>query len=230
MSKFFTSFLCFFIAFLNLNNVYGQGQGTANNIEVAQVSSPIANFNYQLNDSVELVIRIRNVGPNALIAGDQFKITYSIANSDSTYSRDTLIQVGVPMAVGNILQYTLLEKIVLDNASNFSVCADVKGTIVYPDNTNKFPSSCSAFIVGLEKTKPSVESIYFANGRLNFKINHGSELKAYIFDLTGRQLAEKNIQPHQRQSIDLVNPSKGFYFLKLIDKTGNSAITKFVIN
>ena len=230
MLKLLTSFLCFYIAFINLNIVYGQGQGSTNSIEVAQVSSPVASFNYQLNDSVDLIVRIRNVGPNALIAGDQFKITYSIANSDSTYSRDTLLQVGTPMPVGRFLQYTLLEKLVLDNASNFSVCADVKGTILYPSNTNKFPSACSSFIVGIEKVMPSVESIFYTNGRLNFKINHHSELKAYIFDLTGRQLAEKTIQPHQRQSIDLVNPSKGFYFLKLIDRTRNSAITKFVIN
>lgn len=235
MLKNFTTSLSLIIAFFCINNANGQGQGNSNALKVVQVASPVANFNYKLNDSVDIIIRIRNEGPNALIAGDQFKLTYSVANNDTTYSDDTLVQVGEAMAVNRILEYTIIEdlvldELILDSAFNFSVCADVSGTVIYPVNTNKIRNACSAFIVGIEKLKPSVESIFYANGSLNFKINHPTQLKAYVFDLTGRQLAGKTINPKLSQSIDLSNPSKGFYFLKLIDKAGNSAITKFVIN
>ena len=117
--------------------------GQDNAEKVVEILKPNSGLLYTAFDSTEVVIRIKNEGPNDLIAGDQFKVTYSLSNASGTgVDFDTLIQVGSPtLTAGSTRSYTINSKLKFEGDNTYSLCADVvRGTTLYPTNTNKFSS------------------------------------------------------------------------------------------
>lgn len=213
--------------FISLSSI---AQLQTNSLEVLQLVSPQGNFNYQESDSVNFVIRIQNNGPNDLIAGDQFNITYSIANKNSTYAIDTNITVGSAMQVDQILQYTIARDITFSNSNNFVACATVNGTNLFPNNPNKFPTKCASFVVNIEKHRLPINKLYYASGKLTFSIEQKKNFRAEVFDITGRLLLSKTLNGNQQQELNFAPPSKGIYFLKVNDFNGGTSTKKFIIN
>lgn len=201
----------------------------SNDIKVIEVVSPISNFNYAESDVVDFVIRIRNNGPHDLIGGDQFNLTYSLANPDTTIAFDTNLTIGEPMDVGRTLRFTIQDDISFNDGNNFSACALVNGTNIFPINTNKFPGECSSFIVGLENRELPLQKVFYQDGMIQFSLGQPLKLQAEVFDMTGRLLLNRSISAGQNRSIKFQPTAKGIYFLKLSDEDGRTAIKKFIV-
>ena len=204
----------------------------SNSIAVSEIVSPTANFNYEKGDVFDFKVRIRNFGPNELIAGDQFRVTYSVASEDTSFAIDTNITVGTQMFVDDLLEYTLATSISFQDNSSILACADVsRGTNIFPDNLNKFPGKCNFFLVGLEERKLQLNTIFYSNGRLNFQLESPETVQVEIYDTSAKLLLRKSLaRGYNNQSIDFANASKGFYFLRIYDRNGNSNSAKFVVN
>ena len=228
MKYYFYIFLLITGVFTLSTSLYGQSE-ISNDAEVLEVVSPVANFNYAAEDRVDYVIRIRNNGPNNLIAGDQFRLSYSLANQDTTIAFDTAITVGEPMEVGRVIGYTILEDMTFGSSNNFSACANVNGTNIFPINTNKFPGACSSFIVGIEDLRLAVDQVFYNDGGIHFFINQSGKFDLEIFDMTGKLLLQKTLAGNQEQKINFNDAVKGLYFLKITDQERNTAIKKFIV-
>lgn len=203
----------------------------SNSVAVSDIVSPIAHFNYKLEDSVDFIIRIRNIGPNEIIGADQFLLSYSISNNDTSFSVDTTLRVGSNMPVNTVLEYTIRENIGFNSSNQFSVCADVRrGTVLFPDNQNKFPGQCNSFVVGIEKNELPLTSIFYSMGKLHFSLGQNSTVHASIYNISAKRLIRKTISGNQSQRINFSAPSKGIYFLVVEDNNGNRASAKFVVN
>ncbi len=201
-----------------------------NEMEVAQVPSPIKNVNYNSPDSADIIIRIRNIGPNTIDAFDSIRVRYTISQTDTAIQIDTTLAAGRPVVPNSLIQFTLRENYKFEGKGAFSVCADALGTILYPTNSSKFPGACSQFLVGIESIDLKPNKVYFANGQLNFELKEAFSGKMQIFDITGKSLQENVLKSSKKHKISFNTSAKGFYFLKIIDQNGNSSISKFVVN
>lgn len=215
----------FLLMFLSLT-----ADAQVNEMEVAQVPSPIKNTNYNSPDSADIIIRIRNVGPNTIQTFDSIRVRYTISQSDTAIQIDTTLFPGRPVVPNSLIQFTLRENYKFEGKGSFSVCADALGTILYPTNPSKFPGACSQFLVGIESVDLKPNKVYFSNGRLNFELQEAFAGQVLIFDITGKALQENVLRSNKKHSISFNTSAKGFYFLKIIDQSGNSSISKFVVN
>lgn len=209
-------------------------QSSSNSIFVQQVFSPAANRNYNTIDSADFIIRIRNQGPNALIGGDQFILSYSISDGtpNGSVDYDTLLQVGTPtMRVGELREFTVHKNIKFNGNKIVAACADVRrGTVLYPNNPNKNSGDCSTFSVGIDENEVKIDKVYFNNNTLFFSLNQPTNTTIEVHDITGKLILSRRLSNKVAQSIPMSNQSKGFYFLRVTNKGGSSAIAKFVVN
>ena len=235
VNRLFLLVVCFISA------ITAQGQVQENSIKVQQVFSPKNNTFYNEVDSFDIIIRIRNLGPEIILAGDQFNLSYSIGDGGiGTQSFDTLLQVGDStsafnrgnMPVNQLREYVIARNYKINGNNLFAVCADVKeGTVLYPINPLKDAGDCVQFTVGIEDQKPSISKLYYANNTINFSLNNPSDhLNIEVYDITGKVLLRKTLKNQFEQSISMGEQNKGFYFLKLISQKGESVTAKFVVN
>ena len=211
--------------------IFAQGD-FENNIKVQDVVSPSART-YNTVDSFDIVIRIQNLGPNALIPGDKFNISYSVGDgSINSQFFDTLLQVGGSrsMVVNEARVYTLANNFKINGNNQFSACADVSGTSIYTKNTNKDPGDCAIFIVNLEQEQLSIDKVYFADRSIYLSINKPEAIKLEVFDITGKLVLESSTKNQTNTSIPFDAPSSGFYFIKLTSASGLQTSSKFVVN
>ena len=233
MNKTIPFIVLFTLANCFLGNIFAQVPGNFNSFAVTKIVSPVSSFNYPLNDSADFVIEVRNEGPNSVIAGDLLNISYNIfgASGNNSQSYDTSITVGKTMPVGAIIRYTLHKNIGLgSNGERFTACADISGSFVYPVNTNKFPNKCAPFIVSLPKADLALNEVYYANGKLFFKLNSNEKITAEVFDITGKSIKRIQLTPPFNGSFPLNISIKGFYFMKVYSNLGTAATVKFVVN
>jgi len=202
----------------------------SNEIEVIQVPSPIKNTNYNSPDSADIIIRIRNVGPSPIETYDSLRIAYSVSRTDTAFDFDTTLSVNRRIQVGAADQYTLVKNYRIEGEGTFSVCAEIKGTLFYPQNTSKFPGECSQFLVSVKKVDLKPSKVYFSSGTIYFDLNEVVSGKVEVFDITGKLLLKNKLKPNKKQSITFDASSKGFYFLKVIDNNGNNSTSKFIVN
>ncbi len=233
MKKQIQSFLIILFLVGLFSSTITQGFSQENSFEVSRIVSPVKDLNYNLGDSTDFIIRVRNLGPNATIAGDFLKIDYSIfsadGNNDQTF--DTSIMVGSPMPVGKLLEYKLADNLLLGDSNNtFVACAGIEGTALFPINTNKFPSLCTPFLVSTKKINLNINTLYYSEGRLYFNLNTGKNLTAEVFNITGKSLKSINIDQTGQQNFVFNPPTKGFYFMKVFDKSGANTTAKFIVN
>ena len=227
-------FYLLFISFL-LCSLSGYSQFGSNEVQVIQVPEPIRNINYNSPDSTDIVALLRNVGPNRINDYDSLYFNYSIsqidtANVSTAYEYDTTIVAGNTIGVGATVRYTVAKNFQMQGSGKASICVDIKGTWEHPTNISKSPFACSQFIVGIEEVDIRPSKIYFSNRTLFFEISEAIVPFVQVFDLTGKVLMETQLQSNQKQSIPFNVRSKGFYFLKVSDKKGNSSTSKFVVN
>ena len=233
MKKNIQSLIIILILGVFFNPIFAQGSNQENSFEVSRIVSPIKDLNYKLNDSADFIIRVRNLGPNSIIAGDFLKIKYSLFSDDGNddQSFDTSIMVGSPMEVGKLLEYKLAEGLLLGSSNNtFIACASVEGSSIYPINTNKFPTLCTPFAVSLEELKLKITNVYYAEGRLYFNLNSNASLTANVFDITGKLLQRNKLDKRGNQSFSFNPPNRGFYFIKILDNKGTNTTAKFIAN
>ncbi|MBL4707808.1 MAG: T9SS type A sorting domain-containing protein [Flavobacteriales bacterium] len=203
-----------------------------NDIKVQDIISPSART-YNTVDTFDIIIRIQNLGPNRLIPGDKFDITYSI--EDGTLNSqffDTLLLVNGSraMEVGEGRIYTLATDFIINGNNTFAACADVSGTTIYTQNTNKNPGDCATFIVSVEQQQLDIEKLYFADNAIHLSLNRADKVKLEIFDITGKLILESNVPSKSNNIIPFNAPSNGFYFIKLTTNNGAQTSSKFVVN
>ena len=219
--------ICFFCLLLADSYLIAQ-----NELIVSQVVSPSSAVTYQSIDSSDFVVRIVNKGPNTLDAGDGIRFEYSISSSagSSTVYDTTMIVGNFPLAVNQIREYTIGKDLPLNGDATFSACAEIKGTVVYPNNTTKKQAECQFFFVGLDETSIEISKIRFTSNQISFSLNDIVRAEAEIYDITGKVLKREKLKPQKQQTISFTRTAKGFYFLKIITASGNSSIAKFVVN
>lgn len=204
-----------------------------NDVEVQAILSPTSSQTYNSVDTFDIIVRIKNNGPTALIAGDQFKVNYSVGDgTPNSISVDTLILVGDnrTMQVGEGRTYTLAKDFIINGNNIFSACASVSGTILYPINTNKLPTECEQFVVNIDEQTTKIEQVYYSQQKVIIQLNQNLAKEVNIYDITGKLiLSEKNINSNNI-SLPFSKKVKGFYFVNVVDQNGNQATAKFVVN
>ena len=208
-------------------------QFDSNGFEVTEIIAPVPSFNYDVNDTSDFIIQVRNQGPNGISIGDLLNISYSIYSADgsTSLSNDTNIRVANSMPVGRISRFTLHKNVALGNSNeNFTACADISGSTVYPVNTNKFPSECSPFVVSIAKQKLVINDLYYAAEKLHFNLNSNETITAEVFDITGKSLKKIKLSKASEQNIPLNIPVNGFYFVKIYNESGAATTKKFIVN
>lgn len=203
-----------------------------NGVKVVEILNPNSGFLYASIDSSEVVIRILNEGPNDLIAGDQFKVKYTLSDgSGNGQEFDTLIAVGSPTLVsGRARIYTINSNLKFNGDNLYSVCAGLtEGTVLFPTNSNKFSTECETFTVSIEEVILKVKKLYVSDNQLNFNLSSVNNI-AEIYDITGKLILSKTLRNNTKHQIQLNHPAKGFYFLKIIHQSGKSTTAKFVVH
>ena len=208
-------------------------QSSSNSFEVTEIIAPVPSFNYDVNDSSDFIIQVRNQGPNAISTGDFLKISYNIydASGNNSISNDTTVMVNNAMPIGAVNRFTIAKNISLGNSDdNFTACADVTGSIVYPSNSNKFPGKCSPFVVSITKQKLTINNLYYAAEKLHFTLKSNEAITAEVFDITGKSLKKIYLSKASTQSFPLHLSVKGFYFVKVYSESGAATTKKFIVN
>jgi hypothetical protein len=201
--------------------------------EVISIVSPNSAVTYNTVDTFDVVVRIRNNGPNTLIAGDEFIVNYSIGDgSANSISVDTVILVGSnrTMQINEDRTYTLAKDFIINGNNLFSACASVSGTTRYPRNTNKSPEDCEQFFVSVKEQPVQINKVYYANNQILIKLNSATPLEVKLFDITGKLIQTRSNVIGKEISIPFAKKTKGFYFVTITDKNGNQSTAKFVVS
>lgn len=201
-----------------------------NGIDVRGFISPTSGFYYDSSATEAIEVRFRNDGPQDLFGQDTIVFNMSIGTNDTTEFYSIRKRVNTTLSPGDNNTYVLNPAYTFKWENDYTICVSAIGTNFYPNNTTKNARACVSFIVGVDELKLNIDQILFNENRIEFNLNEQGPITAFIFDLTGRVLAEKKLSNGINQSIDFTAPAKGFYFLKVLKANGQSAIAKFVAN
>jgi len=216
---------------LMTSNAFGQTQST-NSQSVEEIVSPVKNALFKTNDTSDIVIKLRNQGPNDLFASDRVEISLSInvEKQGTILTVDTLLSLGKYIRKDDFVDLTILENYQFTLDNRYNICASAGGTLIHPVNSNKFNSACTPFSVGLKELEAKVSNVYYSNGKLFFNLNNIPDAQLEIYDMTGKIVLNQRIQASNR-SIDFNPKSKGFYFLKVINNRHSAnAVAKIAVN
>lgn|GEM_PF-3361131 len=204
----------------------------ANSQNVEEIVSPVKNALIKSNDTSDVIIKIRNQGPNFILASDVMEINLSIdlESTGTIFSVDTSIIVGKLLLKDDFVNFKILNDYQFTQDDNYQICASVGGTRAYPINENKFNSACTPFSVGIREVNVEVKDVYFSNGKLFFNLKNIPNANMEIYDMTGKLLLEKGIKASD-QFINFDASSKGFYFIKVYNRRlSTTAVAKFAVN
>lgn len=201
-----------------------------NGIDVRNFISPVEGFNYDSNAVENITVRVRNDGPITLSAQDSIYFSITIASTDTTVFIDAQNMVFQTLDTGRVADYTVVPNYAFSKDNNYVICVTANGTKAYPTNTTKNPRHCVSFVVGLEEEKIRINSAVYLNNNLELSIAKGLFGVVEIYDLTGRIMQSKRLDGSGKYRIPLQNPAKGFYFARLLSKSGKSNTVKFIVN
>lgn len=201
-----------------------------NGIDVRNFISPVNGFNYDTNATANITVRIRNDGPITLSAQDSIYFSITIATNDTTLFLSAQNQVFNTLSPNSVADYVLIPNYSFSKDDNYVICVTANGTKAYPNNTTKNPRHCVSFVVGIDEKDVKIKSAYYANNQLSLSIAKGIFGNVEIYDLTGRIMQSKRLDGSGKYQIPLYNPAKGFYFARLISRSGQSSTIKFVVN
>lgn len=204
-------------------------QAQSNSIEVASFLSPELNLNYNSSATVDIKIKIQNLGPNSIPPGDSIFIDLTIANNDTTEIYNIQKRIDVRLLPNNYYDILLIEDYTFSQDHSYQSCAAVKGTAAYPINTHKPSLSCVSFVVGEDEIKTKVQKLYYAEGQVNFEFNRKVDAEVYIHDISGKEIFNSTITKKAGQ-LDFAVPASGFYFLRLVESNGNTTTSKFIVS
>ena len=228
--KLFTLF--FLGSLIGMNTIIAQS--SENSLRIFQILAPSSNQLYNTVDSSDFIVRVENLGPNEIVPADRFHIEFSISDGTGVNSQDfdTSILVGgnFNLEVGGVRTYTLAEDIKFNGNGDFSARANITGTDAYTTNTNKNSSKSTVFVVDLKEVPLKLEKVYYAEGRVIFSLNEPKNLRAEIYDITGKMVANEAFKNKKEHSFSFSSKHKGFYFMKVITTDGKSTTAKFTVH
>lgn len=201
-----------------------------NDLEIGSIRKPEFNFNYSVNDSIDVEVTFFNNGPNTIIATDIIYFDVKVANPDTTifFSIDKVASANI--TPGNAAVYTLIQNLPLNTQNNYSVCVSIRGTNIYPTNTSKEPGPCVSFPVGLEERELKAERLIYNEGLLTFyMLEVPKDAYAAIMDMSGKVIQSAELRSEKEQSVRFIPPAGGLYFLKVADLSGQQSTHKFIV-
>tara|TARA_B100000508_G_scaffold101743_1_gene80138 strand:- start:2204 stop:2905 length:702 start_codon:yes stop_codon:yes gene_type:complete len=216
---------------LMVETAFGQTQ-FANSQSIEEIVSPVKNALLKSNDTSDIVVKLRNHGPNDLFSTDQIEITLSInvEGQGAILTLDTVLPFGKYVQKNDFLNFTIIKDYQFTQDNRYSICASAGGTRIYPINSNKFNSACTPFSVGLQELEIKVSNVYYSNGKLFFSLNNIPDARLEIYDMAGKIVLDKRIQARDSY-IDFNPKSKGFYFLKVVNiRHSANAVAKIAVN
>ncbi len=201
-----------------------------NDLEVTSIRSPQFNATYDLDDSVNVEVSLKNNGPNVIIVGDYIHFDVKVSTADTTIFYNVIESAIVNLGVNNGQSFTLLRNLKLDSESNYQICASVNGTDLYPTNTSKVSGPCVSFVVGVEEQMIKANKVYFIDNRIRFELSQALPSTQYrILDLSGKVLKDGILDRVNQQEAIFKAPAKGLYFLQLRDLKGKQGTYKFIV-
>lgn len=230
--KITTTFYLFSILIIGSFKLQAQTTQPSNAVDVQAIISPNNGEEFNTLDTFDIVARIKNEGPNDLLAGDQFKISYSVGDGGpNSRDFDTIITVGSNrnMVVGEGRTYTIATDFIVNGNNYYATCVSVTGTNLYPVNTVKNPSECVQFVVSIPENKLEIETVYYADNEIHLNLNRSENVIAQIFNISGKELLNVSINS-KTNKLSFKDSAKGFYFIKLSGKYVRTTTAKFVIN
>ena len=214
-----------FIAFLSVFN----GLRAQNELEIVSIREPDLN-NYQVDDSINVVVTFRNGGPNTIFGSDLISFDVKITNSDTSLFFDIDRVANTNLATGDVSIYSLLSNVPLNTQNNYEVCVDVSGTSTYPNNTSKLRGPCVSFPVSLREVELKAKKIYYVEGQLKFEFDQAPQQARYrVLDLSGKVLKSGNLRAEKSQAFNFQPPANGLYFLQLQNDHSKPSTQKFIV-
>lgn len=206
------------------------GLKAQNEFEVVSILEPSFGSNYRIDDSINVEIRMRNVGPNNIFASDKIEFDVKITNPDTSFFFNMERFAATNLSPGDVAIYTLLTDYQLNTQNNYQVCISVAGTTTYPLNTSKEPPACVSFPVSLQESELKANKLYFVEGQLRFEFESVPQQARYrILDLSGKVLKSGNLRSERIQQINFQAPAKGLYFLQLGSNETQLTTQKFIV-
>lgn len=202
----------------------------SNGIDARNFISPQAGFRYDSAAVEDIVIRVKNDGPNIYFSTDSLFFDVSISTNDTSIFEKAVVAVGTNFGVGVFRDYTLISGFKFDPENDYTVCTTPTGSNFYPQNSVKDPTACVAFVVSLNEFQLKIEQVVFNNGQLFISSNLNEVAQISILDITGRLLSEVNRFVDPSTTIEFNPPANGFYFAQINTKSGKSATVKFIVN
>lgn len=217
------------ILFISLIGILS-GLKAQNEFEIVSVLEPDFGVNYAIDDSINVEIRMQNLGPNTIFASDQISFDVKITNPDTSIFFDIDRFAGNNLAPNDVRIYTLLTDYQLNTQNNYEVCISVAGTSSYPSNTSKKPPACVSFPVSIQEMELQADKLYFVEGQLNFEFGETPQQARYrILDLSGKVLKSGFLRNEKVQQINFQPPANGLYFLQLQSNHAKPTTQKFIV-
>ena len=205
------------------------GLKAQNELEIANIREPGVT-NYSLDDSVNVEVVMRNVGPNTIFATDLITFDIKISTVDTTIFRTVDRVANTNLSPTDVSIYTLLTNFPLNTQNNYEVCVGVAGTANYPTNTSKVSAPCVSFPVGIKKNELKADKLYYVEGQLRFRLSETPQQARYrILDLSGKVLKSGTLKAEKNQQVYFQAPANGLYFLQLESNEGNPSTQKFIV-
>lgn len=202
----------------------------SNGLDARNFISPQAGFRYDSAAVEDIIIRVRNEGPNFYFAGDSLLFDLSINTNDTSIFEKIGIVVTSNFGVSSFRDFTLKSGFKFDPENNYTVCTTPTGSKFYPQNSVKDPTACVSFVVSLEESKLQLEGLNYQNHQLVVSSNINEVCQLNIIDLTGKLLTSEERFMSPEETIEFYAPAKGIYFLQILSKSGKSSTSKFIVN
>ena len=217
------------LLFITLLGILGSTQAQ-NEFEVISILSPNFGTNYAVDDSVDVEIRMKNVGPNIIFASDKITFNIKITNPDTSIFIDVEQFAAENLSPEDVRIYTLVTDYRLNTQNNYEVCISVAGSATYPTNTSKEPPACVSFPVSIQEQTLKASKLYFAEGQLKFEFAEAPQQARYrILDLSGKVLKSGSLRAEKIQEINFQAPANGLYFLQLESNQAKPSTQKFIV-
>ena len=120
---------CLFL-FLGLASLQALAQTKSTNSQsIEEIVSPVKNALFKTNDTSDIVIKLRNQGPNDLFSTDRVKINLSInvEGQGTILTVDTILPFGKYLRQDDFVNFTILENYKFTLDDRYNICASAGG-------------------------------------------------------------------------------------------------------
>ncbi|GEM_PF-1305446 len=142
-----------------------------NGLDIAAITSPLSNIDYNTNSTVDVSLIIRNDGPNFIVNTDTFYINLSIANSDTTEFYNFEVPSAGFFNVDDVKEYTLITNYNFKAKRSYTLCATVLGSKSFPTNLTKNATKCVTVFDYLNQNSMDIQAITSPLPNVNYDSN-----------------------------------------------------------